>query len=87
MQTPGTFQSLLGKKNATTTRFSVQGMNCNSCVERVQEVIRKLPGIALVQVDLAVGAVAVDHEPDKVTPGQIQQRIASAKYTEHIATQ
>jgi len=87
MQLPRMFQSLLGKKNTTTVRFVVQGMNCNSCVERVQKAIRQLPGISTVQVDLASGGVAVDHEPDKATPEQIRQQIASAGYTTNLAAQ
>ncbi len=87
MQIPRMFQSLLGKKNTTTARFVVQGMNCNSCVERVQKAIRQLPGIASVQVDLPSGAVVVDHEPDKATPEQIRQQIAAAGYTANLAAQ
>jgi Cu+-exporting ATPase len=75
------FQALLGKKNTTTAHFVVQGMNCNSCVERVQKAIRQLPGIASVQVDVASGDVAVEHEPGKATPEQIRQQITTAGYT------
>lgn len=74
------FQALLGKKHTTTARFVVQGMNCNSCAERIQEAVRQLPGIASVQVDLASGGVAVEHEPEKSTPEQIRQQIAAAGY-------
>ena len=87
MQIPKMFQSLLGKKNTATARFVVEGMNCNSCVEGVQKAIRQLPGIASVQVDLPSGGVVVDHEPDKATPEQIRQQIASAGYTANIAAQ
>jgi P-type Cu+ transporter len=80
MQIPRMFQSLFGKKDTTTACFVVQGMNCNSCVERVQKAVRQLPGIASVQVDLASGGVAVEHEPRKVTPEQIQQQIVAAGY-------
>lgn len=87
MQTPKLFQSLFGKKNTTTARFVVQGMNCNSCVERVQKAVRQLPGIASVQVDLASGVAAVEHEPDKVTAEQIRQQIAAAGYAANAAAQ
>lgn len=87
MQIPKMFQSLFGRKDTTTARFVVHGMHCNSCVERVQKAVRQLPGIASVQVDVASGDVAVGHEPEKVTPEQIRQQIASAGYTANIATQ
>ncbi len=80
MQIPKMFQSLLGKKSTTTARFVVQGMNCNSCVERVQNAVRQLPGVASVQMDLTSGVAAVEHEPEKVTPEQIQQQIVAAGY-------
>lgn len=87
MQIPKMFQSLLGKKNTTTARFVVEGMNCNSCVEGVHKAIRQLPGISSVQVDLPSGGVVVDHEPDKVTVEQIQQQITAAGYTANMAAQ
>lgn len=81
MQLPRMFQSLLGKKNTSTVRFVVQGMNCNSCVARIEKSVGELPGIAAVKVDLSGGQVAVGHEPEKVTPEQIRQQIAAAGYT------
>lgn len=81
------FQSLLGKKNITTARFDVQGMNCNSCVERVQKAIRQLPGIVSIQVDLPSGGVAVEHEPEKVTPEQVREQIVAAGYAATVVSQ
>lgn len=74
------FQALFGKKDTTTTRFVVEGMSCGSCAERVEKAVRQLPGISSVQVDLASGHVAVEHEPEKVTPEQIRQQILAAGY-------
>lgn len=87
MQIPRMFQPLFGKKNTTTARFVVRGMHCDSCGERVQKAVRQLPGIASVQVDVASGDVAVEHEPDKATADQIRQQIASAGYTANMAAQ
>lgn len=42
----------------TEMTFEVIGMKCGSCVAKAQEAIRKIPGVADVQVDLA-GKLAV----------------------------
>jgi copper ion binding protein len=43
--------------NAQT--FYVAGMSCDHCVRAVTEEVSKLPGVERVDVDLAMGAVAV----------------------------
>lgn len=40
----------------------VEGMTCQACVRRVTRAIERLDGVRGVQVDLASGHVAVDHE-------------------------
>jgi copper chaperone CopZ len=87
MKTPKLFQSLFGKRNAASARFTVKGMNCGSCAERVENAVRQLPGISSVRVDLASGDVLVEHQPEKVTPEQIRQQIAAAGYATTIPAQ
>ena len=59
-------------------------MHCGSCVARVENSIRRLPGIASVSVDLKTGETIVEHQSDKVSPTQIHERIASAGFKEQI---
>lgn len=81
------FQTLFGKKNTASARFTVKGMTCGSCAERVENTVRQLPGISSVRVGLASGDVLVEHQPEKVTPEQIRQQIATAGYTANAAAQ
>ncbi|ODU25165.1 MAG: hypothetical protein ABS95_00845 [Verrucomicrobia bacterium SCN 57-15] len=62
-------------------------MNCGSCAERVENAVRQLPGISSVRVDLASGDVQVEHQPEKVTPEQICEKITAAGYAANIAAQ
>ena len=81
------FQTLFGKKNTASARFTVKGMSCGSCAERVENAIRQLPGISSVRVDLASGDVQVEHQPEKVTPEQIREKITAAGYAADVAAQ
>lgn len=81
------FQTLFGKRNTASARFTVKGMTCGWCAERIENTVRQLPGISSVRVDLAGGDVFVEHEPEKVTPKQVQQQIAVAGYAATVAAQ
>ena len=45
--------------------LAVQGMTCAHCVRAVTEAVAGLPRVAAVQVDLAVGAVRIEGDPDE----------------------
>ncbi len=46
--------------DATTTRFTVEGMTCGHCVAAVRDELSSLSGVRSVQVDLDSGAVVVE---------------------------
>ena len=68
--------------NATAeeTALSVEGMSCASCVARVENAAKKIPGVEATQVNLALGRAHVRFDPRKVTPQLIAQAITDAGY-------
>ena len=67
-------------KNVITTKvFTVDGMHCEKCANRVTEVVNDIPGVAGV-VDLKKGIVAVSYEQE-VADEQIKARIERVGYT------
>lgn len=62
-----------------TTVFTIEGMSCGSCVERVTVAISKLDGILDKQV--AVGSAVVKYDSSKVSRGEIAAAIERIGYT------
>lgn len=46
-----------------TTRLNVEGMTCATCSTRVEKVLRRMPGVATAQVNLATEVATVAFEP------------------------
>ena len=46
-----------------TRSFGVAGMSCEHCARAVRAEIGKLPGVTVIDVDVAAGAVRITGEP------------------------
>ncbi len=61
----------------------IEGMTCASCVARVEKALRRAPGVASVNVNLATETAAVEAVPD-VTPaallGAVEAAVSDAGY-------
>ncbi|RPI26870.1 MAG: cation-translocating P-type ATPase [Chloroflexota bacterium] len=65
---------------ATTLEVPVRGMDCAECTLHVQEAIRKLPGVASVDVFLAAEKAVVNLDPERVDISHIRKAVADAGY-------
>jgi Cu+-exporting ATPase len=81
MNTPRLFQAMLGNSKGTTSRFAVKGMNCLSCVGRIEKVVAALPGVSSVKADLPAAQVSIEHDPTIVSAAQLRETINSAGYS------
>ena len=63
-------------------KFDVQGMNCGSCVGRVEAALRKTPGVIAANVNLANGTATVTTSSDHVPA---QQAISDVGYAAELA--
>ncbi|CAG8554959.1 7290_t:CDS:2 [Paraglomus occultum] len=45
----------------TTTRLSITGMSCASCVNTIQDTLQKLPGVLSVNVNLLLNEALIEH--------------------------
>lgn len=48
----------------TPTSLAVEGMSCASCVERVEQALRSMPGVTAARVNLASERVTVEGSAD-----------------------
>ncbi len=55
----------------------VSGMSCDHCVAAITRAVRAVPGAGDVRVDLPIGRVTVDGNPD---PGAVRAAIADEGY-------
>jgi len=62
------------------TILNVDGMSCQSCVRHVEGALRKLEGVAAVDVKLQDGKVRVEHDPAKAPVEQMIAAIEDAGY-------
>ena len=67
------------------TTLSVTGMNCNSCVSRINRAVNGLEGIHAIDVDLRHGLVRIQHAP-QVLAEQLAARVRSAGYPAELAS-
>jgi Cu+-exporting ATPase len=65
--------------SATEYRLKVSGMTCAACANRIEKVLRRLPGVATANVNLA-SEEAVVAGSDAVTRAAIQQAVEKAGY-------
>ena len=68
-------------KNAT---YTIAGMSCGHCLNRVNSALTKVEGIAGQQVQ--IGSARVDFDPEKVTEQQIAEAISNAGYHADLVT-
>ncbi|MEJ5349802.1 MAG: heavy metal translocating P-type ATPase [Desulfosoma sp.] len=62
------------------TIVSIGGMSCAACVRRVENVLRDLPGVSSVSVNLASGKAVLVHEEGLLDPKAIERVLTEAGY-------
>ncbi len=61
-------------------RFLVEGMDCASCVSRIETTIKKLPGIESASVNLATGEACVLYQPEQIGSQSIKDAVDRIGY-------
>lgn len=63
-----------------TLTLTVTGMSCMGCVNSVKNLLSELPSVADIQIDLASGRVALEHDPNQADRAAICQAIRNGGY-------
>lgn len=64
---------------STTTRMRLEGMDCAACAIKIENALRRIPGVTEVNVSVAGGAVTVRHDLADTTT--MSNQIAGLGYT------
>ncbi|TNE73876.1 cadmium-translocating P-type ATPase [bacterium] len=63
------------------TRFSVQDMDCASCVKSIETWVSALDGVTQVDVNFGAKWVTIEHDLNAITPLRLQKEIKDIGYT------
>lgn len=61
-------------------KLRIQGMSCEHCVQRVEEALKGLPGVAQVRVSLEEGLATVELSSEGISTGQLVEAVEQAGY-------
>lgn len=61
--------------------FKIEGMTCASCVTRIENVVKKLPGVDAISVNLATEKAAVKIHENAQSPESIMNSISKAGFS------
>lgn len=65
--------------------LAVRGMTCASCVWRIEETLKRLPGVHDAAVNLATERAQVSYDPAQVAPAAIARAVTAAGYAPEVA--
>lgn len=60
--------------------FPVSGINCTSCVRKIETELKKQAGVISAAVNLAIEKVAVEYDSSEISLGEIKSRISGLGY-------
>lgn len=60
--------------------FEISGMTCAACSARIEKVLGRMPGIAAVNVNLALETAHVEYSPGNVSAAEIMEKVSSIGY-------
>ncbi len=69
----------MAQADSITTRLRVEGMDCAACANKIENALRRIPGVTEVNVSVAGGAVTVRH--DQPNTEVMRSQIAVLGYT------
>ena len=64
----------------TRQTFPVLNMSCAACATRVEKTIAKLPGVTNAAVNFAAATIAVEYDPDELTPEAMKHALEEEGY-------
>ncbi len=69
-----------GSRSAEEWNLAIGGMHCASCVARVENALKSVPGVADARVNLATERAGVVVDPDRVSESELAAAVSAAGY-------
>ena len=68
----------------SNTSFKVSNMHCGGCARRVKNTLNETHAVGQIDIDLQTKEVKVNYDETKVSPKDLQQALANAKFQVEI---
>ncbi|MBN1882571.1 MAG: copper-translocating P-type ATPase [Deltaproteobacteria bacterium] len=68
-------------REKTEARLSISGMDCPTCVVRLEEGLKNIPGVEEAQVNFAAESASVSYDPNRVKSTDLVDAVHSMGYT------
>tara|TARA_R110000868_G_scaffold35458_4_gene127083 strand:- start:359 stop:2485 length:2127 start_codon:yes stop_codon:yes gene_type:complete len=67
-------------------KFRIEGMDCAACAVKIENAMRRLPGITDIDVSYGQGALTLNFDEDRTSIGVIETKIKALGYTPFVTT-
>jgi copper chaperone len=69
----------------TKTTLRAQGLNCSSCVSKIERELRRVDGVTSATVHFSTGRIVVEHDPSRAPRDLLLQAVGRAGYTAKVS--
>jgi Cd2+/Zn2+-exporting ATPase len=66
---------------ASPYKLRIEGMDCAACALKIENAVRRLPGVSDIDVSVTAGTLALRLDADRTSPGTIAAKIKALGYT------
>lgn len=63
------------------TLLRSQELSCPSCIAKIEKALKTIDGVQDAKVYFSTGRIEVQHDPQKVAPGDLIKAVKSVGYT------
>ncbi len=66
---------------ASSYKLRIEGMDCAACALKIENAIKRLPGVSEINISYAAATLALDLDEDRGSPRMIEDKIRALGYT------
>ena len=75
---------LLSAPAATPLKMRVEGMDCGACAVKIENALKRLPGVSEINVNYGVETLTLRIDQDRTSSAAVQQKIRALGYTSRL---
>src|SRR3546814_2463430 len=66
---------------ASPLRLRIEGMDCGACAVKIENAMRRLPGVAHIEASYGQGSLSLTFDEDRISRDMIEAKIKALGYT------
>ncbi|MFL1875546.1 heavy-metal-associated domain-containing protein, partial [Hansschlegelia beijingensis] len=68
---------------ASALKLRIEGMDCGSCAQKIETAMRRLPGVAEVEVSVSAASMSITVDEDRTSRAAIRAKIDALGFKAH----